>query len=254
MTMSGGTPTSSCGLRWRCRFVRTGRRAVEGLLALLFPPQCVRCGAPLDSLGVLCPTCERELPELSGPRCLRCGEALADPSIDLCLRCGTSERFVDRFFALGPYDGPWGELVRTLKFEREPAVGRFLARRMADWLRAHDLVDAFDWITYVPMSRRDRRARGFNQARLLAGGIGLRLHRPVVRALTKVRKTVPQSRLSAADRRANLRGAFRPVRYGNGRVLLVDDIGTTGSTVEACARALKRGGYATVVVLTVARA
>ena len=205
-------------------------------------------------LDVLCSTCEAALPELVGPRCIRCGEVVTDSSIDLCLRCGTSERSVDRFHALGPYDSAWGELVRALKFDKERAIGRFLSGRMATWLQAHGVAESFDLITFVPMSPRDRRARGFNQARLLARGIGRRLRRPVARTLEKVRRTPPQGRLRAPERRTNLRDAFRPVRYGNERLLLVDDIGTTVSTVEECARALKRAGYRSVVVLAVARA
>ena len=254
MTTSGGTLTSfsaSCGFSKPAGIVR---RAIEGLIGLLFPPNCVLCGRETESLQVVCRQCAGSLPELAGPRCRRCGEELRDPSIDLCLRCGTEARAVDRFGSLGPYDGRWGELVRALKFDREPAVGRFLARRMADWIRSHDVVDSFDLITFVPMSRGDRRERGFNQAELLARGIGRRLGCPVCRTLAKVRATAPQGRLGARQRQRNLRDAFSPLRYGGERVLLVDDICTTGSTVEECARALKRGGYESVAVLTVARA
>jgi len=172
----------------------------------------------------------------------------------LCLRCGTAERAVDRFHALGPYDGAWGELVRALKFGREPAVARFLAERMAAWAREHGLAERIDLVTFVPMSPADRRARGFNQAELLARGVGKRLCRPTRRTLEKARTTPPQGRLTARERRANLRDAFRLVRYGGGRALLVDDVSTTGSTVEECARALKRGGCEAVEVLTIARA
>jgi len=254
MTMSGGTPTSCCGSRSFSSLVGTGRRAVEGLIGLLFPPYCVLCGRRLESLRILCAECEEGLPELTGPRCRCCGESLSGPLLDLCLQCGTRERAVDRSHSLGPYDGPWGELVRTLKFDKETAVGRFLTARMTDWIRLHGVADAFDLVTFVPMSPRDRRERGFNQAELLARGVAKRLRRPVCRTLTKVRITSPQGRLTARQRRTNLRDAFRLLRYGRERVLLVDDIGTTGSTVEECARALKRGGYESVVVLTVARA
>ncbi len=243
MTTSGGTPTS-----WR------GSRGFSSLVGLLYPPHCVLCGVRLDRFGVVCAACEAGLPELAGPRCARCGEALPDPSLDLCLRCGTRERAVDRFGALGPYDGPWGALVRALKFDKEIAVGRFLADRMAEWILGHGFEDVFDLITFVPMSPRDRRERGFNQAELLARGVARRLRRPVRKTLEKVRVTPPQDRLTARQRRTNLRGAFGSLRYGGERVLLVDDIGTTGSTAEECARALKRGGAPSVVALAVARA
>jgi len=254
MTTNGGTQTSCSAWHGFSSLVGAGRRAVEGLVGLLFPPHCALCGRRLDSLRILCPECEADLPALSGSRCRRCGEELLDPAVDLCLRCGTRERAVDRFASLGPYEGPWGELVRALKFGGEAAVGRFLTVRMTDWIRSNDVAETVDLITYVPMSPDDRRKRGFNQAELLARGIARRLRRPVCRTLTKVRRTPPQGRLTAKQRRTNLRDAFRPVRYGRERVLLVDDIGTTGSTAEECARVLKRGGYESVVVLTVARA
>jgi ComF family protein len=141
-----------------------------------------------------------------------------------------------------------------LKFEREVAVARYLGHQMADALRAEDLADGFDLVTFVPMSRRDRRERGFNQAELLARAVARCIGCPVRRVLAKTVRTPPQGRLSAAARKRNLRGAFRPLRCEQGRVLLVDDICTTGSTVEECAQALRRGGSQSVTVLAVARA
>jgi len=141
-----------------------------------------------------------------------------------------------------------------LKFDREAAVARCLGRYLADALRTEGLETAIDWVTFVPMSRRDRRERGFNQAERLAREVGRRIGVPVKRSLAKTMRTPPQGRLSAAERRNNLRGAFRPIRSEPGRVLLVDDICTTGSTVEECAQALRRGGVQSVTVLAVARA
>ncbi len=144
--------------------------------------------------------------------------------------------------------------MRALKFERERAIVRFLSRRMADYLTREKAFAGIEEITYVPMSRLDRRRRGFNQARLLAEGVGRRLGLPVRALLTKTRETVPQAGLPAAARRENLREAFGLIRFGKGMVLLVDDIYTTGSTAEECARALKAGGCEKVFILTVARA
>jgi ComF family protein len=111
-----------------------------------------------------------------------------------------------------------------------------------------------DVVTYVPMSRTDRRRRGFNQAQILARSIGRRLGIPVLPLLAKVRETLPQAALSAIKRRENLHEAFRQIRsVKRGRVLLVDDVYTTGATVEECARVLKMGGHRAVFVLTVAR-
>jgi competence protein ComFC len=194
------------------------------------------------------------LPALEGPRCARCGDTLDDPSVDLCLRCGTTRGFVDRIVSLGPYDGAWGKLVRVFKFEREIGVGRWLAGRMAERVRSETVASPVEAVTYVPMTRRDRRQRGFNQAEVLARIIARKLHLPLIRPLRKTRQTPPQSLASAADRRTNLRDAFRRLPCTHQHVLLVDDICTTGATVEECARMLKQGGAQSVVSVTVARA
>jgi ComF family protein len=185
---------------------------------------------------------------------MKCQELLSDPSVDLCRVCGTQKRWFDHAFSLGPYDSAWGELVRALKYDKEQAVKRFLVLRMADYLASHGLCEDVDVVTYVPMARHSLRKRGFNQARLLASGLARAMHLPVARLLRKVHETVPQAQLSAQQRRENLRGAFQPIRSIPGKVLLIDDIFTTGSTVEECAHALKNGGCKEVIVLTVARA
>ena len=225
-----------------------------GPLAVLFPPHCLLCGKPTARLNIVCDGCIADLPHLAGPRCSQCQELLADLSLDLCRACGTRERWFDRALSLGPYEGAWGELVRSLKFDREPAVARFLSARMANFLHTEDPFGDVDIITYVPMTRHAMRARGFNQAKLLARGLAKHIHRPMAQLLAKESETQPQARLSARARRENLRGAFRTIRSVSGKVLLVDDIFTTGSTVEECAHVLKSGGCEEVFVLTVARA
>jgi len=254
MTTSGGIPTNSSVWPSFSSLWRQARSIGEGLVCLFFPPRCALCGRWLDTLRILCASCEERLPSLEGPRCRRCGEILPDTTVDLCLACGTQQRAIERFFALGPYEGGWGILVRALKFEREIAVGRFLARQMADWVSIQGLTGQVDLVTYVPMTRHDRRERGFNQAGLLAAELAKHVRLPMCTTLMKARPTPPQRRLTADRRKDNLRDAFRLLRCGGERVLLVDDICTTGSTAEECARVLKRGGYKTVYVLTVARA
>lgn len=228
--------------------------AGTGLLSVLFPPHCLLCGKPTANLDILCKGCMVALPALTGPRCIKCQKPLSDPSIDLCRACGTRNRWFDRALSLGPYDGTWGVLVRALKFDKEQAVKKFLASRMAEYVISTGLSEDVDAVTYVPMTRRSIRQRGFNQASLLASGLARRIGRPAVSLLRKVRQTEPQARLSAEERRKNLRGAFQPIRSVSVKVLLIDDIFTTGSTVEECAHALKTAGCKEVTVLTVARA
>jgi ComF family protein len=253
MTTSGGTRTSSSAWPWFCRRVRSAARLAEGLVALLYPPECVSCARSLPSLGILCGVCATRLSDPVGPRCSVCAVAVEDSTIDLCMTCGTRERGFDRIVALGSYE-IWGGLVRALKFERESAVGRWLSAQLAASVRRERLANEIDIITYVPMRARERRARGFNQAQVLARGVARRLGLPMKRTLIKAQQTRPQAGLSAKERKENLRGAFRAVPSNGGRVLLVDDICTTGSTAEECARTLKGVGFSSVSVLVVARA
>ncbi len=254
MTTSGGTRTSWSA--WQPSSEPGSiRRILDGVVGVLYPPRCLLCGTKIPEVSIVCGRCEESLPSLSGPLCSRCAEPLADPDTDLCMACGTRDRGFDAAHALGPYDSGWGKLVRALKFDRERAVADYLAQRMAADLAALSGGDPpIDLVTYVPMHRADRRARGFNQARLLARGVGRRLRLPVAPTLRKARRTPPQARLAARERRKNLQGAFRLIQSGEGNVLLIDDIYTTGSTLEECARTLKSGGYTRVLVMTVARA
>lgn len=251
--MSGGTQTSFYGWRVSC-WADLWQWLGEGILALPFPPRCLHCGAPTAALNALCEQCEEQLPRLDGVRCWRCQKLLADPRVDLCRPCGTRDWGFDLARFLGPYEGGWSTLVQALKFEKERAIVRFLSERLAAYLARESLFADLEMITYVPMTRRDRRRRGFNQAQLLAKALGKRIGIPVCRLLAKVQQTSRQALLPAPKRRVNLRGAFQLIRSGEEKVLLVDDIYTTGSTVEECARTLKSGGYKAVFVLAVARA
>jgi len=254
MTTSGATQTNSFVWRFTFSLLRMGRRLPNAVAAALFPPRCILCSQELPGLDILCPMCAAELPSLCDFRCQRCGEPVEDSTIDLCLRCGTTIHVTDHILSLGPYRGDWGRLVRALKFEREMAVGRWLGTKMAESVIASDEGRDFRVVTFVPMTRRDRRARGFNQAEILARIVARELSLPMKRLLIKTRETRLQSRLSAVERKTNLQDAFRLLPSSHEQVLLVDDIYTTGSTVEECARTLKRGGAQSVVAVTVARA
>lgn len=254
MTTNGATPTNCFAWRLSSSMKTGAKRLLAALAAALFPPRCALCLRALSTLEVVCSRCEASLPSLDGSRCRRCGAPVDDPSIDLCFRCGTVDHAVDCILSLGPYRGHWGRLIRAFKFEHEIALGRWLGSRLAQACSAHIDVGEVDAITFVPMTPQDKRQRGFNQAEVLARSLARRLHLPVRAMLIKTRDTALQSQLSAAERKINLRDAFGLLPSVQEQVLLVDDIYTTGATVEECARTLKRGGARSVVVVTVARA
>ncbi|MFQ6116816.1 MAG: double zinc ribbon domain-containing protein [Candidatus Bipolaricaulia bacterium] len=226
----------------------------QGALRLLYPPHCYLCGAPLEE-GYLCPSCDAELPRLplEGPLCARCGEPLADSEADLCGECANRPWFFDRAQSFGFYEDGLAELVRGLKYRGE----RALARPLACYLRlaGEEFLQQAEALTFVPLSPAKLRARGFNQAELLARELGRLMGLPSVAALQKIKQTEDQTELSLKERRENVRGAFAPLGEAQfERIVLIDDVYTTGATAEECSRALREGGYGEVYVLTVARA
>ena len=171
-----------------------------------------------------------------------------------CALCRSGLRGFDAAYCFGAYDGGLRKLIHLYKYSHiEP-----LARTLSDWMAdALPRDERFDRITAVPLHWRRRWERGFNQSALLARWMARRTGIPLVRALNRVRSTAVQAGLSIAGRRRNMTGAFRArgsVRLEGKRILLIDDVMTTGSTGAACALALKRAGAARVALLTVARA
>jgi len=168
--------------------------------------------------------------------------------------CRTGLRGFDAAYCFGSYEGTLRELIHLYKYSRM----RTLSQPLADLLaRALPLDERLDAVTAVPLHWRREWQRGFNQSELLARAIAKRRGIPVVRPLRRARATQTQAGLSNTERRRNVAAAFvcrRGAQQLNGqRVLLIDDVMTTGSTAAACANALKQAGAAKVVLLTVAR-
>lgn len=232
------------------------RSWADMLLALLLAPTCAACDDPLDAPthGCVCPTCWRAITPFERPVCDSCGE----PDIAAgcpCPHCSTSALHaghgVDRARAVGHYHGALKAVVHALKYDGR----RTLARPLAELMRAagSDLLVQATVAVPVPLHRARVRERGFNQALDLARHLGL----PVRPALERVKRTPSQTRLHAAGRAENVAGAFLVTPSGlelQGEiVLLVDDVRTTGATLDACAAALKGSGVRRVYALTAAR-
>ncbi len=177
----------------------------------------------------------------------------ADGADRLCGDCRTDPPPFARARAAALYDGPVAAAVKRLKFGRQMAY----LPLMQSWLKApacRELAAVAELLVPVPLHPRRLKARGFNQALLLAQAFD---EAPVARdALVRVRHTVPQVKLNPKERRDNVKGAFavpNPARVKGKSILLVDDLFTTGATVKECARVLRRAGARRVEVLTVAR-
>jgi len=234
------------------------RTAADALLSVLLAPSCVACGDVLDqpTRGPVCASCWRSIRQLSPPLCDRCGDSLPtwraiSAALACCARCRRTVPAVDRARSVGAYDGALRAVVQALKYEARRSLARPLAEMMR--VRGADLLVDAACVVPVPLHASRRRHRGFNQAGDLARHIGL----PVIHALRRTRDTATQTGLSAARRHRNVRDAFAPTRAAGQvaglTVVLIDDVSTTGATLDACARALKDAGVKEVRALTAAR-
>jgi ComF family protein len=237
-------------------FARAGFHAA---LTLLYPPHCAVCHADTEAGVHLCVICSRDVEPLSEPRCERCSQpffgAISGPFT--CSNCEARKLYFD--CAVAPYRSRKAvrEFIHRFKYNRH----YYLRHQLADWM-AHGLSDerltrqVIDGFVPVPLHPARQREREFNQADVLAGLLSRRTGTPVDRCLQRTRYTTTQTQLDRDERMENLRGAFRVRNTADvtGRhLVLIDDVFTTGSTVDECSRILREAGAASVRVLTVAR-
>jgi ComF family protein len=239
---------------------RPWRELGSRLADVLWPPLCLGCALPLarEREGELCPRCARETDFLGGAKCPRCGRPFpaGQAGDHLCGECLTRAPDFDLARAAAGHDGPVARAVRGFKYNRRLGLGPGLSRLLTEVIR--DLDRAGDLVVPVPLHPRRQRDRGFNQAWLLARRAARHLGLPAEGDwLRRIRFTPPQVGLAVDQRRANMRGAFGlgpRADFAGRRVILVDDVLTTGATVDACARVLKKAGAEAVTVVTVTRA
>jgi ComF family protein len=225
--------------------------------AFFLPSVCLAChsaaaGEPGLLAGGVCPGCWEALPDPGPRRCGRCDETLAAlPAPELCGRCLIDPPAFELLRAAAPYRGSTRAILHAFKFEGADYLGPRIAERMCERLRAPEA----DEVAAVPATRRARRTRGYHPATVLARAVAARLGIPFVPSrLSKVRDTEVQSGVPAARRAANVRGAFSVRGAPGKRVLLVDDVATSGATARECARRLSEAGARSVLVWCFARA
>jgi len=246
--------------------VKTANLVIRSFLA----PTCAACEALLAAplRGPVCDACWRAVPRLTPPCCVRCGDALPSRSAGpACPRCRRHPPVFTLARSAGCYDGSLRRIIHAFKYDGRRVLAGPLAALMRD--AGGSLLDGADAVVPVPLHPRRALQRGFNQADDLARALGL----PVWRVLGRTRHGPPQAGLPAARRHANVRAAYAlrgawaaPVvealhvpsllrrRLRNRVVVLVDDVMTTGATIDACGRVLADAGVRSVRALTVARA
>ena len=234
---------------------------IRGLADIVFPPRCTLCGSMIrQGRPVFCLTCLSGITAIGSPLCTVCGLPFADSggTDHLCGDCIASPPPFRVARALGVYEAALLDAIHLFKYNGNMTVGKELGRMMAacDY-NAFD-IGAYSLVVPVPLHPRRLRKRGFNQALVLARQIGHRFSVPLdFTTLIRDVDTGPQVNLGKSERDRNVRGAFAVTRrdtIDDRKVLLVDDVYTTGSTVRECAGALRAGGAREVAVLTLARA
>jgi len=245
------------------------REALSALASVVIAPECAACGRALErpDLGAVCPACWQAVRRFTPPVCPACGISVsphATGPAGPCEACQSGARVVSAARAVGPYEGRLREIIHACKYERRPSLASPLATLLLE--AGREVLDGADVVVPVPLHWTRRHQRGFNQAEALATRLGV----PVARALRRTRRTRPQVELPAGDRHRNVSGAFGLARCAGGPpgrvrwrrgarplagriVVLVDDVATTGATLDACARVLLEAGAREVRALTAAR-
>ena len=222
----------------------------RGILDLLFPPRCVGC----REMGVLlCAKCRDEFELIEPPLCPHCGRP--SPSGRLCPLCQRDPLRIDGVRSVAYFDGTLREAIHCFKYSNLQDLAIPLGKLMSDYWEKSPL--PAETIVPVPLHPDRLRERGYNQATLLARELGKSIGLPIAEdSLARVRATPPQVGLGAQERKENVHDAFRcsSAELKEKRILLIDDVCTTGATLEACSIALRQAGARSVWALALARA
>lgn len=225
-----------------------------GILSILYPDRCPVCHQVINGKGRVCSGCRKKLPYIKEPKCKKCGKELGRMEDEYCRDCQRFSHAYDRGGAVFAYDDVMRSSISMFKYHNRREYAAFYAEEM----KAHcgRLIElcAPQVILPIPLHREKRRQRGFNQAELTAKELGKLLKIPVDSGyLIRTQKTIPQKELSRRERKENLKKAFC-LRKNAGvyeRVLLIDDIYTTGATIDAVSEILRENQTKIIFFLTI---
>lgn len=232
-------------IKWRA----LADKAIEAIAPVGF--SCLCCGKEIFSDVGFCPDCIKTVVFNNGKTCKRCGVGI-DGEEDYCGNCAFDKIYFDKSYAVFSYEGAVQKAILSMKFNGMGRYAKVFARYLAYLAVKNNL--EFDAVCFPPMSRKSKRKRRYNQSQLLARCFCdvMDCGEKFLDALEKVKETERQERLSRTDRKENLIGAYKLKADVKGkRVLVVDDVKTTGATLNECAKVLKRGGATSVIGLTV---
>lgn len=206
---------------------------------LLFPRRCLLCGTVIKAGDRICEGCNESLPFIGGSPCFFCGFSKSD------CRCNQRRHFYDAIVAPFYYEGEVAKGIRRLKFSGKAENADYFGEAVSVCIGHFYSELKFDYLTFVPETEDVINERGYNQSRLISESISKRLNVPTKELVYKIFPTKPQRTLSAAERVGNVLGVFEAAdeaELKGKRILLIDDIKTTGSTLNECAKSLLIGG------------
>lgn len=217
----------------------------------IFPSKCVSCGMPVSySLNCLCINCFNKI-KLIENGCRKCSGEMSNGR---CIICSDRMFYLDKNIAISEYEGVMMDILHNLKFNRRKRLYFKMAELVFNELLKHDI--EYDYITSVPMNRSKKWKRGFNQSELIARWISQKADKAYIKSLKERTWTNAQKDLRFKDRFINVLNRYEAInhsRIAGKRILLVDDIFTSGATLNECARMLKSNGVKEVYSLTIAR-
>lgn len=226
----------------------------EVLYSIFFPRRCPICDETIVYEKDICEECGKELTYITEPSCKKCGKQVTDERSEYCPDCSRKRHYYKQGKAIFAYQKGMKRSMYRFKYSGRKEYASFYARtakeRIGHWVMRHGI----EVIVPIPMYRRKQRMRGYNQAEVFAKSLGDYLDLPVdTKLVRRIKNTVPQKELNDIQRKDNLKGAFQLqtniVKYR--KILLVDDIYTTGSTVDAVAKCFLETGIEEVYFLTV---
>jgi competence protein ComFC len=229
-------------------------KMIDVFLNLLYPKRsyCVVCGG--ESRAALCSTCTASVRFIEGRCCLKCGKALEDSYYDnICSDCQSTPHRFRAAYSCFQYEGMGKELIHTFKYKGRLEIGELLAEYMHQKLKDEGI--RADYIVPVPIHQSKLQKRGFNQSQVIAKQLSLKMGIPLIECLIRTKETARQYDLGRVERFKNVFNAFEgDLSYNieNKIILLVDDIYTTGSTVDECSKVLQVMGASCIYVVTAA--